>query len=1051
MKFLQLFLALLLPAVGASARTAIDNLRCEYHSNPEGIDSPRPRLGWVIHADQRAVTQTAYQVIAASSLQALQKDEGDLWNSGKVSSDNSSGVEFAGSPLVSRQQCYWKVRIWDQSGNPTAWSEAARWSMGLLNPNDWEARWIGWDEPRMLNGAQWIWFPEGNPAASAPPGVRYFRRTLTLPPGRNPVSATCVASADNAFSLAINGQSAARGGDWREPVAFETASLLRVGGNFFSITATNLGAAPTPAGLIFKLHVEFAQGDPLELVTDSQWESSLDQNQWTAAKTLGAYGIAPWGEAMEASRRLPARYLRREFQVEKKITRATACVCGLGFYDLFVNGSKVSRDVMNPALSDYTKVAYYTTYDITGQLSRGGNAVGVILGNGRYFAPRTTTPAPTQTFGYPRLLLQLEIEYADGSRETVITDEHWRLTTEGPIRANNEYDGEEYDARMEMPGWDRTGFDESKWRPAQLVSAPGGVLQAQMIEPMRVTQIVRPVGISSPAPGTCVVDMGQNFYGTIRLKADGPRGAEVRMTSAYSLKPDGMLKTADNRDARAVDVYTFKGQGRETWTPHFKGQGFRRVQVTGFPGQLTVDNIEGLVIHSDVENAGEFQCSNDLVNRIHTALRWGMRMFLRSAPLDPDRDERQAWMGDPAKDSESEAYNFNVAPFYTKWMDDVRRSQRPDGSIPDVATYWNWGDGVEWASVFTIIPDWMADFYGDRRVAAKNYVAMKTWVLAMRRHELPDGTLKATSYGDWCDAYSMDGKTSDNGATPRELVSTAYQYHNCRIMERLAGQLGETADQTLFAAMADRLKAAFNKRFLDSNTHLYQGGTQCGQVLALAFGLAPADQRNAVIANLADDIIVKHNGHLSTGLIGIQWLMQTLTDIGRPDVAWTIVTQTTRPSWGYMLSKGATTIWERWDCDTRDPGMNSEALLIQTGNLDAWFYQTLAGIRPVAPGFKTFLIQPTVLGDLTWVRCHHDCPYGRIVSNWKATDGQFELQAEVPANTTATVFVPARSEADVTERGRAIDKTPGVKFLRTEGNCVVLSVGSGDYHFVSKR
>jgi alpha-L-rhamnosidase len=365
--------------------------------------------------------------------------------------------------------------------------------------------------------------------------------------------------------------------------------------------------------------------------------------------------------------------------------------------------------------------------------------------------------------------------------------------------------------------------------------------------------------------------------------------------------------------------------------------------------------------------------------------------------------------------------------------------------------YWTWGDGVEWASVFTIIPDWMAEFYGDRRVVETNYSAMKTWVLAMRRHELPDGTLKATSYGDWCDASTMDEKNNDKGLTPRELVSTAYHYHNCRIMERWAERLGRTDDQRQFASMAEKLKTAFNKKFLDQQTHAYQGGTQCGYVLALAFGLVPDEQREAVIANLVDDIMVKHNGHLSVGLIGMQWLMQTLTEIGRPDVAWTIVTQTTRPSWGYMIGKGATTIWERWDCDTRGPGMNSEALLILAGNLDAWLYQTLAGIRldPVATGFKKILIKPSIVDDLTWVKCHHDCPYGRIVSNWKRAGDKLTMEVTIPANTTATIYVPTKDVNTVTEAGQPVAQAKGVKFIGMKAGAAVYTVGAGTYQFSS--
>ena len=910
MKFSQIiFAAILCLLCGANHLTAaeVQNLRCEYLANPLGIDVCVPRLSWILQSDQRGEKQTAYQVLVASTPGLLAKDAGDRWDSGKISSDQSIQVEYAGKPVQSRMACYWKVRVWDKDGKASYWSQPALWSMGLLKSEDWQAKWIGLDEVQTTNG--------------------------------------------NSTSL-------------------------------------------------------------------------------------------------------PVRYLRREFQVDKKIVKATTYVCGLGFFDLFLNGKKVSDHVMDPALSDYHKAVYYLTFDVTSFIQKGANAIGVMLGNGRFFAPRIKKPATTVSYGYPTLLLQTEVVYADGTTSQIVSDESWKLTTNGPIRSNNEYDGEEYDARMEIAGWNRAGFDDAKWQNAKDVESPGGVLKAQMMEPMRVTQTIKPVAVTNPKPGVFIFDMGQNFYGTVRLNARGPKGTQIRMNSAYSLKPDGTLKTADNRSAKATDVYTLKGEGKEVWNPEFKGQGFRRVQMTGFPDTPTADNLEGLVIHTDTEPVGEFECSNDLINRIHQAMRWGMRMFLRSAPLDPDRDERQAWMGDPAKDAESEAFNFNVAPFYSKWMDDVRISQRTNGTIPDVAMYWTWGQGVEWASVFTIIPDWFVDFYGDRHVAETNYSAMKTWVLAMRQYEQPDGTLKGTSYGDWCDASTMDKAPKDKkdkGSTPRELVSTAYHYHNCRIMERLAGQFGKDDDQRLFAKMAEKLKAAFNKKFLDPETYVYQGGTQCGYVLALAFRLAPAEQRNAIINNLVDDILIKNNGHLSVGLIGMQWLMQTLTDIGRPDVAWTIATQTTRPSWGYMISKGATTIWERWDCDTRDPGMNSEALLIQAGNLDAWFYQTLAGINydRQSPAFKHVTIAPKPVGDLKWVKAHFDSPYGRIVSNWKREGMNLAMEVTVPANTSANVCVPAKNSVVVTVNGKPPSQIKDLKFLRTENGEAVYEVASGTYRFNS--
>ena len=1018
----------------------------------------RPRLSWILTSDQRGQKQTAYQVLVSSTAELLARNQGDLWNSGKVSSDQSIQVEYLGKPLVSRMGCHWKVRVWDKEGKISGWSSPAFWSMGLLHPEDWQAKWIGRGgvekRPGVLDTAHWIWFPEGDPASNAPVETYYFRRSLLLPEDRVIARATCYITADNVFDLFINGHEAGNGkytAVAQPPSEFDVTGLLKNGPNLIAVRAANEGG---PAGLIATLRVEYMQGQTILISTDGEWkvvreriegweQPKFDDARWASVKVIGPYVMAPWMNTGTREHAVP-RYLRREFEITNQVSRATAYVCGLGMFDMFLNGQKVSDEVMNPALTDHMKAVFYVTFDVTEHLRPGVNAVGVILGNPRFWF---TSPAPM----FPKLLLQLELEYADGTRNTLVSDETWRLTADGPIRISHEYGGEEYDARYEMPGWDRAGFNDTTWEPVQLVDAPKGALQSQMLEPMRVTERVKPIAISSPAPGTYIVDMGQNFYGTVRLTASAPRGTEVHMTSAYSLMPDGTLKTADNRSARCTDVYTFKGEGTEMWAPRFKGQGYRRVQVTGFPGVLTTDNFEGLVIHSDVEPAGSFECSNDLVNRIHGNMRWGMRMFLRSAPLDPDRDERQPWVGDPAKDAESEAYNFNVASFYAKWMDDVRRSQRADGSLPDISMSFHGGDGVEWPSVFTIIPDWFTAFYGDSRVAQTNYEAMKTWVLAMRRHELADGTLKATSYGDWCDTYTIGGKISDFGATPRELISTAYQYNNCRIIERLAGQFGQKADQLMFARMAGKLKTAFNQKFLDQNTHVYGDGTQCAYVLPLAFGLVPEGQRDGVLANLIDDIMVKHNGHLSVGLIGMQWLMQTLTENGRPDVAWTIVTQTTRPSWGYMVSKGATTIWERWDMDTRDPGMNSEALLIQAGNLDAWFYQCLAGINYdlQQPGFKNVIIHPRLVGDLAWVKAHHDSPYGRIASAWKRENGQLTMDITIPVNSTAIVYVPTQDLSSVKESGRNARNAKGVKYLRMVGDAAMFAVGSGKYQFSS--
>jgi alpha-L-rhamnosidase len=1045
--FLALAGTLFAPGILKAAAVTVSGLRCEDRVNPLGIDVAVPRFSWILNSTVRGENQTAYEVVVDGQ-----------WDSGKVTSSECLHVEYGGPALPATKSFTWKVRVWDANGAPSDWSPVATFSTGLT---DWTAaKWIGRDEVAnadFFGTAKWIWYPEGDPTVSAPVGSRFFKRTLTLT--EKPSKATYVLAADNGFQLFINGVKAGEGSDFSSPTSLDVASLLNVGDNTIAITASNIGTGANPAGLIARLRAEFPVSTALDFFTDAQWSASIDGTTWVTAKALGSYGMAPWGTLN--TRPLPARYLRKEFaaDAQKTVTRATAYVCGMGFFDLSVNGQPVSDHVMDPALSDYTKAAYYVTFDVTGQMTTGINAIGVTLGNGRFLAPRFSSPAPTVTYGFPKLLLQLEVEYSDGSKSKIVSDATWKITDKGPIRANNEYDGETYDARMEMPGWNAANFDDSDWYPVQLVAAPGGVLKSQIIDPMTFTQVIHPVAVTTLAPGKYIVDMGQSFYGTVRLKATGPAGTTVDMVSAYSIDADGSLKTADNRSAQSHDRYTMKGGGPEVWNPRFKGQGYRRIQVTGFPGVPTVDNFEGLVIHNAAVPVGDFTCSNPLINQIHSAVTWGLRSFLRSAPLDPDRDERQSWMGDPAKDAESGAYNYNVAPFYTKWMDDVERSQHSDGTIPDVSMFWTFGEGVDWASVFTIIPDWFTTFYDDKRVADSHYNAMKAWVLAeQQRHVQPDGTLNATSYGDWCDTSTMDmGGAANSSVTPGELVSTAYHYNNCRILQRLAQARGAATDQQTFTAMADALKTAFNAKFFNPTTNMYQGDSQCGYVLAIKFGLVPDGKLDAVVSNLATNIMVKNTGHLSVGLIGMQWLMQTLTDVGRSDLAWTIATQTSRPSWGYMLSRGSTTIWERWDGDTESPSMNSEDLLILAGNLDAWFYQTLAGIRPVTPGFKTFLIKPEILGDLKSAVAHFDSPYGRIASDWNIdTATHLSLACTVPANTTATIAVPLTKLTNATiseggtviwSNGTFINGVTGISYDGADATSARFVVGSGSYAF----
>ena len=1066
--------------VAADSGVIVKDLRCEYRSNPLGIDVAKPRLGWILESDQRDQRQTAYRILVASSEAKLKVDAGDLWDTGKVESDQSIQVVYAGKELLSGMECYWKIRVWDRDGRPYAWSEPAMWTMGLLHPSDWHGSWIGLDEGKArseLDSSHWIWFPEGNPAVSAPCATRYFRRPVTIPEGRKIKSARCLFAADNEFTLRVNGRVVAKGTDYHRAVASDVTSLLHPGQNTLAVAATNVGGADNPAGLIGTVRIEFEQGDPITIAADQQWrvsnkkvsgwlDSDFDDSAWRLAQVLGDYGMAPWGEiATTEVTRLSARMLRHEFTVEKEVRRAAAYVCGLGLFELYLNGKKIGDHVLEPGLTDYTKRAFYVTFDVTQNLRQGRNAIGVMLGNGRYFAPRTNVPIETRTFGYPKLLLELRTEYADGTTQTVVSSDGWRLTTDGPIRANNEYDGEEYDARKEIPGWIEPGFDDSGWQKASAVQGPSGVLAAQMIEPIRVTETLKPAAITNPKPGVYVLDMGQNIVGWCRLTVSGPRGTEVTLRHAEVLRDDGTLYLDNIRSAKATDRYLLKGDGVEVYEPRFTYHGFRYVELTGFPGEPTLSAIEGRVVHDAVEPVGTFECSNPLINRIYHNIVWGVRGNYRSVPTDcPQRDERQGWLGDRSAESKGETYLFDVAQLYSKWMTDIQDAQRDSGSIPDVApAYWPiYSDNITWPSSYIIISGMIYDQYGDRRILETQYSSMKRWIDYMRGF-LTNHIMPRDEYGDWCvppESQKLIHSKDPKRKTAKEVLGTAYFYHDLCLMARYATILGKTEDAKQFNALAKTVKQSFSEQFFNPETHLYSNGTQTSCVLPLAFGMVPEGHKEALFARLVDKIMIESDGHIGTGLVGGQWLMRVLSDNGRADVAYTIAAQTTYPSWGYMTGKGATTVWELWNGDTADPGMNSHNHLMLVGDLGIWFFEYLAGVKcaPDSPGFRNIRIAPHVVSDLTYVDASVKTIRGSVASRWSKVDDSFTLDVTIPANSDAEISIPKLNwkQIAIKESGRVVWEkrhyvggVPGIHAGRDADGWITLDVGSGSYKFVA--
>lgn len=1063
----------------------IEGLRCEHLRDPLGIDVLEPRLSWrlVSPAFERGARQTAYQILVARSLADLERDRGDVWDSGRVASDQSVLVPYRGHPLKSNQACYWKVRAWDGAGRATPYSAPACWSMGLLEEAEWRgAKWIGRDEIGEegvsiadLRQAQWLWYPEGNAAHDAPTEARYFRRRLTLPNDAPVQRAFCFFAGDDVCTFYVNGVQVGVGRGHPSLMGADLAGLLRPGANELAVQAVNQPAnvPNNPGGWIGVVRVELAGAEPILVHSDAAWKSARQASAnwqtagfadaaWVDARPLGQAGIAPWGlpwpeKWRSEHRRLAGRYLRREFNTleGKQPSRATAFVCGLGFFDLHVNGRRLDDQRLNPALTGYDQRALYVTFDLTPHIVPGANAIGVVLSNGRFFAPRVAHPMPMRTYGYPKLRACLRLEYADGSTQDVVSDESWSLTTDGPLRASNEFDGEEYDARREQSGWDQPGFMGPGWAPASVVSAPGGKLESQMIEPVRVTEVLRPKRLLEPKPGVWMVDFGQAFYGVVQLTASGPAGASVKMRTSFNVQPDGTLNSINDRSAQNTDVYTFRGEGVETWSPRFRGNATRWVQVEGFPGRPTAESFAGLVTHTDHEVVGEFSCSNELIDRVYANARWGTRLQNRSVPMEPDRDERMPWSGHPAKTSESEGWVFNVARFYEHFLHNYRVHQAEDGSLQEILPpYWLFnGKDIVWPSVATIIPDWYCDFYGDDQPLRDNYEMMKRFVLYHERQNLkPDGTLDHCTYGDWVDAASIGSNARNFGATSRPLIGTAYFYRNCRIVERAASRFGLRDDQLYFGKLVERVRHGFLERFFDPANERFESGTQCSYVLPLAFELVPEPHIGGVVRNLAADIRA-HGGHTTVGLIGNQWLMQVLEAHGLHEEAFLIATRRDRPSWGYMIDHGATTIWERWDSDTQDGGMNGESQKILSGNFEAWCFQTLGGIHydREHPGFRRVLLKPIPVGDLAWVKASHAGPYGRIVSHWRMADGRFQWHVEVPPNSTAIATVPTSQPESVAESGQPVAKAPGVEVIRVTAHGVEVRLPSGAYAFTAQR
>jgi alpha-L-rhamnosidase len=1066
--------AALLLGVAVTAQAAGDlvpaGLRCESLQNPLGIDEPRPRLSWVLEAGavgpqvSRGVTQSAYRILVASSLEGLAQGQGNLWDSGKVASDRNFQIEYAGQPLATRQRCHWKVQVWDGAGSASSWSAPAQWTMGLLKPDDWPAHWITSEGVRAtsLQDQVWIWSAkaaQGDPSI-LPPGARWFRKRFSVPAPAEITEATLSLSADNAFVAFLNGMKVLEGSTWQTLSEAEVGQRLAAGDNVLAVAATNGGTSPNPAGLIGFLTLVKRDGTRVTVPVDTTWRAAdhelagwtgmgFDDQAWSSAAEVARFGGGQWGTEVKAAARLPL--LRTAFRVDKPVRRAELALCGLGFCEPRLNGQRLEDTELEPGWTDYRKTCLYRVHDLTARLAQGENVLGVMLGNGMYNVVGGRYTKFTGSFGPPKLIARLDLEYADGTTARVVSDPSWK-TAPGPLQFSCIYGGEDYDARKEPAGWDRPGFDASAWQPAGECAGPGGRLSTREAPPSKVMETFQAVSVRQPRPGRWVYDLGQNFSGWPQLSVEGPAGATVKMITGELLDQAGLVSQGSS-GGPVWFAYTLKGEGLEIWRPRFSYTGFRYVQVEGAvpagetnaaPGVPRIRNLEGLFLYPDTGRDGAFSCSNPEVNRVHGLILAAIKSNFKSVLTDCPHREKLGWLECSHLLAGCFMYNFDCARFYRKIADDMREAQLANGMVPDIAPEYvvfsgGFRDSPEWGSACVIAPWRTYWMYGDQRILAEQHETMKRYVAYLGSRA--KGQIVSHGLGDWYDIGPRG--PGESQLTSLGLTATGVYYQDIEILRQIAALLGKDDDVRAYAKLASEVRSAFTTKFFHADKAQYDRSSQTGNAMPLVLGLVEPGREAAVLDNLARDIRARGN-RVTAGDVGFYYVVQALLHGGRSDVLYDMLCQTNGPGYLYQLRKNATSLTEAWD--TNPASSQNHCML---GHVEEWFYSGLLGIRAAAPGFRQIILQPQPVGDLTWAKGHYDSVSGRIASAWKRDGAKLTMDLTIPPNTTATVYVPASPEARVTESGKPAEQAQGVKFLRREGKSAVYAVGSGVYQFES--
>lgn len=1048
-------------------------LRCEYMENPVGIGESEPRLSWIpetTRPDLRGARQTAWQVQVTTRKAGF--DSPTHWDSGRVESSDSNQIVYKGSPLQGDREYLWRVRIWDGEGNPSQWSDTATWRMGHLD-GEIEAEWIEGPAPMLFDRCKWVWHQdEENAAGGARSRTVLLRKTVNLPAGTAVAFARMLVAADDTFEIHVNGTKAGSAAEridsYKNPTDLDLAPHLQTGGNVIAVIATNHSDGK-PAGVTGKLVVRLSNQHQLVVPIDDTWEmadiagpgeavSANPEGGFVTPRVIAAVGLTdpvvvpmtPWGipGTSEDLTLPPARYFRHSFDLDKEPGEAILHASALGIAEVWINGRRIGEDWFAPGWTDYRKRVYTTTHEVSRHLRVGKNIIVATLADGWHSGYVAWSRRRDHYDAEPKFLAQLNLHHDDNRVEKIRTNGDWKVSLDGPIREADLLMGERYDARMALDSWWDPDFDPSALDPVVVSEKPKARLECYPALPVRATEEIPAKIVTEPRPGVHVFDLGQNFAGVVRIRMNGPAGTAVTIRHAEVLTEEGELYTEALRGARCTDVYIKGSDEPETWQPRFTFHGFRYVEVTGLATPPSLTDVTGIVLHNPMESTGELATSSIIANKLAENIRWGQRGNFLEVPTDcPQRDERLGWTGDAQIFIRTATFQYDVAPFFTKWLRDLFDTQNDEGwfcAVAPAVALWPNPEMcfAAWADAAIICPWTLFRVYNDSRIIERYWGDMVRYMEYLEKTS--DGLIRPDEgFGDW---------VSLNSHTPRDLLGTAYFANNARMMSEMATAIGKKDDAARFDRLHGDIRTAFQKTFLEPDGAV-RGRTQCGYVLALRLGLLPENLRPVAATLLAQDIAYR-GGHFSTGFIGLKDLMPTLTDVGHHRLACRILLNEEFPSWGYQIRAGATTVWERWDgwseeLGLQTPGMNSFNHYA-FGAVGEWMYSHLAGIDLLEPGFARVRIAPNPDDSLNHARARHLTPKGWAGSEWirNKREGTLRLRCRIPVGTSGEIHLPCTDAARASESDRPVTDHPDLTIVSVAGGKVVLEAPSGHYDFL---